>query len=117
MKITRLKKLTSRNALNISGDLYFSSLVTEENVRLLLYRGRNDCTRPVTQKKLRKLAIKLNISKIPISSVDSGLFVRMMLMRRKAPKRMSWNVWRLDILLMYFLRNNARFLIKCKNRV
>jgi hypothetical protein len=68
MKNKRLKASSRMNALNISGDfsLIFSPSLLKDRFRL--YNGNSDCIMPVTQKKLRKLAININISHDPISA-------------------------------------------------
>lgn len=101
-KARKLKKVRSRNALKISGDLVDELCPFLEKDLLLLYKGNNDWIIPVTQKKLMKLAIKRNTSYRPISSVDRWLFVKRILIRRKVLNLISWNICSPEILFIKF---------------
>ena len=78
----KLKSVSNRKALKISGDLPFTSPPFLLKVLLLLYSGRSDCMSPVTQKKLMMLAMKRKTSYTPISAVERWLFVKRILIRR-----------------------------------
>lgn len=66
----KLKNVSNRKALNISGDLPDTSPPFLLKVLLLLYIGSKDCMIPVTQKKLMMLAINRKTSYTPISAVE-----------------------------------------------
>ena len=69
MKKRRLKRQSRRNALKISGDFDGPFSPSFLKVLFLWYNGSRDCIIPVTQKKVIRPAMNINISNWPISGL------------------------------------------------
>lgn len=82
MADSKLKEVNINTVLKINGDFELSS-----KLLLLSNIPNRDCSMPPIQKKLTEPAIRRNVSYTPISPIPSFVFVRMMLIKNKMPKR------------------------------